>query len=243
MNLEFLTLDFKQKKIWILSFSHSISNRRKKKKYKPRKRRKDPKKERSTNPRKRKPRKKERTQKKERKKKKIHSKEEDPWHTQIQYPSSTSRSSIYGTVHDIHHRANDLNKLHVTLKDVNDLKEKDMEERWTGLRLFFWFFNQNCLSWSNAYVGIACFLLSWFVLKRVLLLFGFWRVEHLLEIGGLVLDWSFFFLKSSTFVGLSSIATHWNSSLSSTWNFYSHQQSQNSGTQVFKTWFAIELEF
>ena len=114
MNLKFFTLDFKQKE---------------KKKYKPRKRRKDPKKERSTNPRKRKPRKKERTQKKERKKKKIHSKEEDPWHTQIQYPSSTSRLSIYGTVHDIHHRANDLNKLHITLKDVNDLKEKDMEER------------------------------------------------------------------------------------------------------------------
>ena len=75
------------------------------------------------------PRRKKETHKKERKKKKIHSKEEDPRHTQIQSPSSTSRSSIYSTVHDLHHRANDLNKLHTTLKDVNDLKEKAMEER------------------------------------------------------------------------------------------------------------------
>ena len=50
-----------------------------------------------------KPEKEERTQKKERKKKKIHSKEEHSRHTQIQSPSSTSRSSIYGTVHDLHH--------------------------------------------------------------------------------------------------------------------------------------------
>ena len=47
-------------------------------------------------------RRKKETQQKERKKKKIHSKEEDPRHTQTQSPSSTSRSSIYGAVHDLH---------------------------------------------------------------------------------------------------------------------------------------------
>ena len=111
MNLKFFTLDFKQRS----------------KNVQPRKRRKNPKKER-TQKKKKKTRRKKETQKKERKKK-IHSKEEDPRHTQIQFPSSTSRSSIYGTIHDLHHRANDLNKLHTTLKDVNDLKEKAMEER------------------------------------------------------------------------------------------------------------------
>ena len=88
------------------------------------------------------------------------------------------------------------------------------------IETFCWFFNQNYLNWSNANVGIACLLLSWFVLKMVLLLFGFWMVEHLMEIGGLLLDWSFFFLKSGTFLGLHSVATHWNLSLrdsSSTW--------------------------
>ena len=123
MNLKFFTLDFKQIQ----------------KSFKPRKRRKNPKKEitqkkKERTPKKRKkkekePSRKKETHKKERKKKKIHSKEEDPQHTQIQSPSSTSRSSIYGIVHDLHHRENDLNKLHTTLKDVNDLKEKAMEER------------------------------------------------------------------------------------------------------------------
>ena len=110
-----------------MSFLHSISNRRKKKSTNLEK--EGPEERKKYKPQNKKAQKKERTQKKERKKKKIHSKEEDLWHTQIQYPSSTSRSSIYGTVHDIHHRANDLNKLHITLKDVNDLKEKAMEER------------------------------------------------------------------------------------------------------------------
>ena len=96
---------------------------------------------------------------------------------------------------------------------MNDLKKKSYGREMNKIETFCWFFNQNCLSWSNTYVGIACFLLSWFVLKRVLLLFGFWRVEHLLEIGGLVLDWSFFFLKLGTCVGLYSAATHLNSSL------------------------------
>ena len=144
MNLKFFTLDFKHTK----------------------------KKKRSTNLEKE-----ERTRRKKevqtpKKKKKIHSKEEDPRHTQIQSPSSTSRSSIYGTIHNLHHRANYLNKLHTTLKDVNDLKEEAMEERQTRLSLFV-DFSTKTTSTGNAYVGIACFLLSWFVLKRVLLLFGF----------------------------------------------------------------------
>ena len=47
-------------------------------------------------------------------------------------------------------------------------------------------------------------------------------------------------------MGLYSVGTHWNSSLrdlSSTWNFYARQLSQNSGTRVFKTRFAIDLKF
>ena len=76
------------------------------------------------------PEKEERTRRKKKvqtQKKKIHNKEEDPQHTQIQSPSSKSQLSIYDTVHGLHHRVNDLNKLHTTLKDVNDLKEKAME--------------------------------------------------------------------------------------------------------------------
>ena len=125
-----LTVEFK--KTWILSFLHSISNREQKM-YKPRKRRKNPKKKKKKTRKKKK--KKEPRRKKERKKK-IQSKKEDPRHTQIQSPSSTSRSSIYGTIHELYYRANYLNKLHTTLKDVNDLKEKAMGERWTRLRLF-----------------------------------------------------------------------------------------------------------
>ena len=127
MNLEFFTLDFKQKE--------------KRKKVQTQKKKKGPEERKKYKPQKKKTQKKERTQQKERKKKKLHSKEEDPWHTQIQYPSSTSRLSIYGTVHDIHHQANDLNKLHITLKDVNGLKEKAMEERRTRLKLFFFNFS------------------------------------------------------------------------------------------------------
>ena len=141
------------KKTWISSFLHLISNTQKKKKieeYKPRKRRKNPKKEGSTNPRK--------------EKKKIHSKEEDPRHTQIQSPSSTSRSSIYGTIHDLHHQANDLNKLHTTLKDVNDLKEEAMEERQTRLSLFVDFSTKTAsaglmLMW--ALLAFCCLGLYW----------------------------------------------------------------------------------
>ena len=61
----------------------------------------------------------------------------------------------------------------------------------------------------SSIVGIACFLLSWFVLKMVLLLFGFWRVEHLLEIGGYWVGYwlELFFLKSGMFVGLYSVHT------------------------------------
>ena len=79
-------------------------------------------------------------------KKKIHNKEEDPQHTQIQSPSSKSQSSIYDTVHGLHHRVNDLNKLHTTLKDVNDLKEKAMEERQTRLSLFIDFSTKTALA-------------------------------------------------------------------------------------------------
>ena len=91
-----LTVEFKN--TWILSFLHSISNREQNM-YKPRKRRKNPKKKKKTRKKKNK---KEPRRKKERKKK-IQSKKEDPRHTQILSPLSTSRSSIYDTVHDLHH--------------------------------------------------------------------------------------------------------------------------------------------
>ena len=84
MNLEFFTLDFKQR-------TKNVQTQKKKK---------EPKKKKK--PEKRRRRKNLEERKKERKKK-IQSKIEDPRHTQILSPSGTSRSSIYSTVHDLHH--------------------------------------------------------------------------------------------------------------------------------------------
>ena len=74
----------------------------------------------------------------------------------------------------------------------------------------------------SSVVGIACFCCLGLYWKGSCCFLGFeglnicWRLVGT----GLVLDWSFFFLKSGTFVGLYFVATDWNLNLrdsSSTW--------------------------